>query len=272
MSPQALDSTVADVLIHEPAEVYHAQAGKFLSSHLLADFRRCPQLYFRKRSGFIPNADRPAYLLGSAAHSLILEGKQAFQAEFVVGGPINPKTGQPFGPTTKAFAEWAEAQQKSVLTIEQFHLVQQMADSVQRHAEASELLSEGVAEAVVRAMYCGVACQIRMDWFAEHRALNDLKTADNLDYFEADARRYGYCHQLAFYVAVLRERIGLRMPANFIVVEKREPFRCGVWRLTDDVLNQATRENEAAIRRLRQCEAAGQWPTGYEQPRFFDSL
>lgn len=272
MSQQVLEQAPSDVLLHEPAEVYHAKRGEYLSSHLLGDFRRCPQLYFRKRCGLLPSEDRPAYLLGRAAHALILEGKEVFQAAFAVGGPINPKTGQPFGATTKAFADWAEAQQKDVLTTEQYALVQQMADSVQRHEVARDLLSDGVGEGVVRSEYCGVPCQIRIDWFAPHRAICDLKTVDSIDYFEADARRYGYCHQLAFYVAVLRQRIGLRMPAFFIAIEKREPFRTGVWRIADEVLQHATRENEAAIRRLRECAASGHWPTGYEDQRFFDYL
>lgn len=272
MSQQILESAPPKILLHEPADVYHAMRGDYLTSHLLGDFRRCPQLYFRKRCGLIPDEDRPAYLLGRAAHALILEGTEAFQAAFAVGGPLNPRTGQPFGPTTKAFADWAAAQQKSVLTTEQYALVQQTADSVQRHEVARDLLSDGVAEGVVRGEYCGVPCQIRLDWFAPHRAICDLKTVDTIDYFEADARRYGYCHQLAFYVGVLRQRIGIRMPAFFIAVEKREPFRTGVWRVADEVLEHAARENEAAIRRLRECQASGDWPTGYEEQRLFDYL
>lgn len=269
---QLLQRAPADVLIREPSEVYHAKAGEYLSSHLLADFRRCPQLYFRKRCGLVPNEDRPAYLLGRAAHALVLEGKEAFQDGFAVGGPINPKTGQPFGSTTKAFAEWVASQHKEVLTAEQYSLIERMADSVERHKIASELLAVGVAEGVLRTEYCAVPCQIRIDWFAAQRAVCDLKTVDNLDYFEADARRYSYCHQLAFYVAVLREVIGKNMPAFFIAVEKREPFRTGVWRVDEEVLLAAMRENEAAIRRLRQCEASGEWPTGYEEQRVFDYL
>ena len=33
-----VDEETADVLLQEPAEVYHAKAGAYLSSHLLADF------------------------------------------------------------------------------------------------------------------------------------------------------------------------------------------------------------------------------------------
>lgn len=266
------NSTLLDVLIDEPAEVYHAQAGEYLSSHLLSDFRKSPLLYHRKRCGLVPDEDRPAYLVGRAAHTVILEGPDAFQRAFAVGGPINPKTGLPYGSSTKAWAEWAAAHGKDVVTNGQYDLVMHMANSVKLHALAQDLLADGVAEAVVRAEYCDVPCQIRMDWFAPHRALCDLKTVDNLDYFEADARRYGYCHQVAFYIAVLAQRIGIRMPAFFIAVEKREPYRCGVWRVTDDVLDHAIRENEAAIRRLCECRARDAWPTGYEDQRFFDYL
>ncbi|NLF17831.1 MAG: hypothetical protein GX595_11330, partial [Lentisphaerae bacterium] len=94
-------------LIAERAEVYHARAGDFLSSHLLADFRRCPELFHRKQLGLIPDEDSPAYALGRAAHTLILEGPEAFAAEYAVGGPVNPRTGLPFGRATKAFQEWA---------------------------------------------------------------------------------------------------------------------------------------------------------------------
>jgi hypothetical protein len=66
-----------------------------------------------------------------------------------------------------------------------------MADGVRANGLAVDLLSEGVPEGVVRAEYCGVPCQSRMDWFDPHRGIADLKTCDDLMWFEADARRYG---------------------------------------------------------------------------------
>ena len=257
-------------LIHEPADIYHAQASEYLSSHWLADFRRCPKLYFQRKSGLIKDEDRPAYLLGRAVHTLALEGPTRFAAEFAVGGPINEKTGQPYGVATKAFAEWAAQQAKSVLTTEQAALVQIMADNVRAHELASSLLADGVPEGVVRAEYRGLPCQIRMDWFDPHQGIVDLKTCDDLTWFEADARRYGYGHQLAFYRAVLAQVIGVAMPVFLIAVEKKEPYRCGVWRVTDNTLAAAQQENEAAIERLKRCRESNVWPTGYEEYRFFD--
>ena len=42
-------------IVDIPADEYHAdaQAGRFLSSHLLGDFRSCPQLYRKKLYGEI---------------------------------------------------------------------------------------------------------------------------------------------------------------------------------------------------------------------------
>jgi len=145
-----------------------------------------------------------------------------------------------------------------------------MASGVAMNSEAVDLLLYGRAEGVVRAEYCGVPCQARFDWIHPHRGLIDLKTADHLDYFEADARRFQYAHQMAFYRALIEEVIGQRVPVYLIGVEKKEPFRCGVWRLSDDTLAIAQRENEAAVRRLVACRKRDEWPTGYEEVRILD--
>ena len=78
------------VLTHESEDVYHAKAGEFLSSHMLADFRKSPLLYYKRRLGLIDDIDRPAYLVGRGGHVRILEGREKYQQQFAVGGPINP--------------------------------------------------------------------------------------------------------------------------------------------------------------------------------------
>ena len=171
-------------LIREPADVYHAQAGKYLSSHQLAEFRRNPLLFHKKELGLVKDEDRPAYLLGRAAHALILEGREAYEREYAFGGPVNPKTGEPFGSRTKAFQEWAEAQGKPVLDDEQAALIENLNAAVHAHEHAAALLADGVAEGVVRADYCGVPCQARLDWLNPERGIVDLKTCDNLDWLQ----------------------------------------------------------------------------------------
>jgi len=59
-------------------------------------------------------------------------------------------------------------------------------------------------------------------------------------------------------------------PVHVIAVEKKPPYRCGVWRMSAQTLAVARRENEAAIARLGECESRNLWPTGYEEVRAFD--
>jgi hypothetical protein len=256
-----------DFIISEPAEEYHANRSKFLSSHALADFRKCPEFFRKKESGEIQDVDRPAYVIGRAAHTLTLEGIDKFNAEYTVGEPVNPQTGKAYGKSTQAYQSWLDSQNKPVISPSDFNFLKRLQTAVWLHNGAAEMLQEGVAEGVVRTSYCGVPCQIRMDFFNTQFGIIDLKTCDALDYFESDARRYHYIHQAAFYRAVLREVSQNSYPFHLIAVEKQEPFRCGVWRVCGDALEQAESENKAAIGRLTQCRLNNLWPTGYEETR-----
>jgi len=261
-----------DFLVREPAETYHARSKDFLTSHQLADFCKCPLLYQQKKLGLVSEPEGSSFLVGRAAHVGILEGRERFMAEFAIGGPINPRTGQPFGQGTKVWTEWAEAQARPVLTNEQHDLVCELAASVRAHTAAMELLHAGVAEGVVRVEYMGIPCQVRLDWVSPEHGLIDLKTCDDLTWFEPDARRFGYVFQLAFYRAMIQLAAGELLPVHLIAVEKKPPFRCGVWRVEPEILSHAQRANEAAIRRLLTCQRDDHWPTGYEDVRVFDQL
>lgn len=265
---------LARMLIREPADVYHARRGECLTSHRLAEFRSCPLLFRRKELGLVPDRDSHAFLVGRAAHTLILEGRERYEAEYTVGGPINPKTGQPYGSNTKAFAEWAEKRGKPVLADADAATVEQMASSVRQHMFARELLAEGVAEGVVRGRMRGVLCQARFDWInpKDGRGIVDLKTADSLDSFEWHVEAFKYLHQLAFYRSLFEQASGFVLPVHIIAVEKREPFRCGVWQIAPRCLDAAQAENDRAIEELIRCREIGRWPTGFESLRLYDRL
>lgn len=261
------------LLEREPEAEYHAKAGQYLSSHLLADFRKSPYLYDKRVRGCITEKTLAAFVTGRAAHVRILEGQAEYHRRFAIGGPINKQTNKPFGADTKAFREWAEKEGKPGIHYEDAELIENLAEGVSMNSQAIEFLSDGVAEGVVRAEYCSLPCQSRLDWVHSRYGIMDLKTTDNVDYFQPDGRRYGYAYQMAFYRAMLAQVLGgTLVPVYLIAVEKKEPYRCGVWRMCPDVLAQAQKENEAAIGRLKACRKKGLWPTGYEEIRVFDSL
>ena len=251
-----------------PADEYHAasRSGQYMSSHLLADFHESPELYRRKTSGEIAETESPALALGRAAHCLILEGRAAFDGQFLVAdGPTNPKTNEPYGKATKAYAEWLAAQTREIVSPKDFGFIVKLQKSVWTHPTASALLDDGISEATIRAECCNVPCQIRMDWFSPEHGIVDLKTCDSLKWFEADCKRFGYLFQMAFYRAVLREATGENVSVRLIAVEKNEPFSTGVWEIAGEV-------NKAALARYRKCLYTGHWPTGYEDTRIISSL
>lgn len=90
-----------DIFITEPAEVYHAKAGQYLSSHQLIDFMKCPLLHHKKRMGIIQDQETTSFLVGRAAHVRILEGRAEYESQFAMGGPINP-TSKRKNPTAVA--------------------------------------------------------------------------------------------------------------------------------------------------------------------------
>jgi len=261
-------------LIQEPPDVYHARAGEYLSSHSLREFRECPARFRKRELGLIPGKDSEAFAVGRAAHVLILEGRDRFETEFAVGGPINPKTGQPYGSTTKAFSEWAERLGKPAIDDGQAAVIGEMDASVRAHPIAAELLADGVPERVVRCDYGGQRCQGRVDWInpASGIGIVDLKTCDSVSWFEGDIRAYGYVHQLAFYRALLAQVWGVELPVHIVAVEKREPNRTGVWLIEPRILAEAQRENEQAMDELSQCRRTGIWPTRFESLRRVDRL
>jgi len=255
-------------LIEEPLEHYEANRAVYMTSHQLADFRRSPLLWHMKHTGEIPDEDRPAFALGRALHVLVLEGEEWFNARYLVSdGPVNPRTRAPFGKTTKAYREWLEGQTCEVVSAADYDLLTTLREGVFRNAIARRLLAHGVPERVARAMYCEVPCQARLDWYNAAEGIVDLKTCDDLTWFEADARRYGYIHQMAFYRALVERVLGEVSPVHIIAVEKKAPYRCGVWEVPADALGVAQQENEEALAFFRECRQADCWPTGYEEQR-----
>lgn len=258
-----------------PFDVYleDAYQGLYLTSHFLSDFRLCPLLYRQKLNGEVIIDDTAAFQIGRATHALVLGGQDAFDEEYLVSaGPINLKTGEPFGKLTKAYKDWAATQTKKIILTNEFDFMSKLQEAVWEHPKAAELLDGCVCEGVVRTEYLGENVQIRMDAFNPNlKAIIDLKTCDNLDFFTNDCFKYGYAEQMAFYRDVFKAASGgIDTTAWLIAVEKRIPYRCGVWQVSDEMLAQAGKANECAIEELKSCREQDIWPTRYEETRVLD--
>lgn len=277
-------NTKPSYLLDIPAEEYHdaTKRNEYTTSHRLHLFRRCPALYHKHITGEIVEADTAAFILGRATHTLVVEGAEKFEREYLVSdGPTNPKTGKPYGSTTKAFLDWAADQPLPVISGADHEVMLKMANAVRAHEMAASLLSRGFAEQTVRTTWNGENVQARFDWYdPERNLLVDLKTCADLDRFTYDVRDFGYVPQLSFYKRCLELAAGWddgKAPTEFtawlIAVEKREPYRVGVFQVCAATLDDGNFAgpgakygvgNDPLIAELQACRRDDIWPTRFE--------
>lgn len=262
----------------EKEDAYHflSQTGERMSSGMLKKFRDCPAAYHAAVTGQSKDKDSNAYRFGRAVHKICLEGIPAFNKSFRIGGPVNPKTGRCFGVDSQAYAAWLDENaldRNRVITEEEGDVLVAMANATARHPLAAAILDYGWPELVVRADLHGVPCQVRLDWLTHDEAggwlLVDLKTTEDITFFQSDAYRYGYPHQFAFYRDVCQAATGKPFAVSVLAVEKKEPFRVGVWTIPPEVLDLHSEKNKAALEWFKRCQLADEWPTGYEEIRDF---
>lgn len=251
-----------------PFEQYLANPHNLLSSHRVGAYMESPAKYRMLINGELPDKNTDAMLIGHSSHCLVLEGLSEYQNEYMVGGPVNPKTGRPYGNETKAFKEWASQQTKTVLTPAIAELNENIFESVQSHDHATGLLGEGVAEHVIYAELDGMQCQSRLDWYNPSFGIIDFKTCNELQWFEYEAtKKWNYIRQLAFYRMMVRKATGKTERCWLIATEKQAPFATGVWEIDADSLNQAEEELHNALIKLAQDTKLDTFDTGYEEVR-----
>ena len=250
-------------LIKEPFATYLERGKTTLRSHPLALFRKSPFQYKAEQDGVSHVVDSKPLSFGRATHSLILEGAPALWADYT----RVPEELRTMNKNKKEYQTWKKEQTKFVLSEEEWIALQHMQSNVSAHESASGLLTGGLAERTVTAEYCGRKCQIRIDYFNNH--IVDLKSCRDLDWFEYDARKFEYGHQLAFYRSVYSAACQDEFPpyVYIIAVESVAPYRVGVFKLDDDWLALGCKENERAIKKIDECEDFEFWPTGFEKMR-----
>lgn len=234
----------------EPQHEYHRQRGLYLTSHLLIEAFRSPAEFIQNFRE--PRTDTTSLYFGRAAHVWLLEGETVFRQQYVVGGPVNPKTGKTFGTTSKTFKEWAGTQLLPAVTPEELALIQRMAQSVKRHRVAQQLLASGKPELTGRGEIEGVPCQVRLDWLTPCNRIVDYKTTSSLATFAVDCEQYGYLIQQAFYRQVTRELTGEPCECYLLIAEKTDEAPSVVWQLDDALLDEQEEKNRAKIVEVRE--------------------
>jgi len=197
----------------------------------------------------------PAFDLGTAAHSLILEGDESG----VVVIDVDSKRGKAWTEP----ADKAEAEGKIALTSKEWAQVKGMRDSVMAHEEASKLFTGHKAEQSVFWDEDGLPLKCRPDAW-QPSLLIDLKTTLSADpnEFGKTAHNFGYHQSAAHYIDGVKAATGEELPFKFVLIEKTAPYLVSVVSLDPEAIIYGRQLNDRAKRIYRECIESGNWP-GY---------
>ena len=196
-----------------------------------------------------------AFTLGTAAHSLILEGDTS--------GIVVVEADNWLTKDAKAAKAAALAEGKQPLLTKEMAQMRAMHDAVMGHPDARGLLTGHKAEQSVFWDEDGLMLKCRPDAW-QPGMLVDLKTAASADpnEFGKTAHNFGYHQSAAHYIDGVKAATGEDLPFHFVLVEKTAPYLVSVVELDWEAIDIGRGLNDRAKRIYRECVESGNWP-GY---------
>lgn len=262
-------------IIGEPNEEYHA--APCISTSKLKVFRKSPFLYHgRFITKSIPSPEAtPALLFGSAADTLIIEGKEVFEREYYVI-PEGVGNQSKADKELRAMLAASNPGKKSV-TFKEMGKLTRMAENVAAHPFAAPMLAACQPQITWRLKRGIFHVQARTDgWAEEGCALTDgmpfifdLKTIPELPDDEPDiiARQisdFWYHGQEWLYRNIISAVMGYKddyEPRMFFgFVEKDEPFGVQVVELDEVGHGIGFRQVKDTFEKLKDCHLHNRWP------------
>ena len=208
-------------------------------------------------------SDTPAFRLGSAAHSILLE-PHLFQDTYARGPDGDRRT--------KAVREeWKEKEESFganyVLTPAQWDAVHHIEQAVGDHTAASRLLyapGESEVTLIWDDAETGVRCKARIDRlpFDKQMGIGDLKTTKDASpkAFAKSLWAYGYHRQAAHYLNGLAVLDTPRRFFTFAAVEKEPPFGVAVYQIDDGSIDAGAHQIRSLLQIYARCQESGVWP------------
>lgn len=206
-----------------PDTEYHADPAIGSTTAKLA--LKSLRLFRDHQLGMSRVEDKAHFRVGRLLHMQRLEPDR-FADLHLAKGPVNEKTGKPYGRDTKAFADWQAANPDKTVLDPWFHLALERCPP-----EICDLFEGGVAESSVFVddPATGLRIKCRPDYLRD-RTIIDFKTCQDIDRVERDISRFGYWFSAAWYRHVVAIETEKAHRHRFVFLEKNAPFR---WRIVD---------------------------------------
>ena len=248
-----------------PEDEYHGIAGHYGMSSLLDFETKGPRAFRDLHHEPVEQDDsKPsdALRLGRAYHCYILEGEEAFEDRFMVGGPKGDD-GKPLAPQSKAYREWKANIGGNYVTDAEMGLITRMYDAVMNDPTSGPLLDDTmIPEVSLREARMGWTLQARMDGLTS-RHIIELKGCADINRFHFDFKTFGYDRKAAAYID-LANRAGLKQEYIIIAVEKTAFPRVACFRVGSSTLMRCTALNNELFRNVTHCIQTDDWPVVLE--------
>lgn len=216
----------------------------------------CPARYLWHCQTRTP--ETPAMLQGRLIHTAVFEPDRLLTEYSVWDGDRR-------GKDYAAFLEQATEQGRSVIKRDDWTECCAVRDAVRNHLSIMPLLDDGAAEVGMEWTNpdTGLRCKGRADWVGDGFIL-DLKTTGygiSPRAFSNHCWNMGYFMQAAMYQEAYTVLHGGEIPRmGIIAAESRPPYMVRLYWLSPAGLIAGWDEFVAALRTVRDCAAAGQWP------------
>lgn len=226
----------------------------------------------------------PAMKMGTALHSLVLDGKKAFSSLYFdrkkEGKDLTvlemkealDKKGVKYKSSSKKpeleallYPDGKPIDRRTGLAEAEFADVLGMAESLGRLQWYAGTDADYIKrnEVSIYLDYLGVPLKTRLDSvLVDEGIVLDLKTTDSADpeLFTKKVIGLGYDFQAAAYTVAAEQAYGKPFKFLFAAVERKAPYTVAVYEADEFMQAEGRRKLDEALRLYKECEASGEWP------------
>ena len=227
----------------------------------------------------VPSPDKPAFRIGSAAHTLLLEPEKVAREIAVIPAAMLSASGSTGTSAAREFIADAIYNGQTPIKPSEWLEIQQMRNALAAHPHARRALTKGKPEVslIMRDAATQIYLKSRPDFMPDTSGhyIVDYKTTADLSKWERSAcldLRYDIQGALMLWAA--QEVAGIEPKGIlYLVQEKKAPYTVGMLAFSIDnirtraLLDCARLDLRQAIETFQFCLNSGQWPDGWEQPR-----
>ena len=240
---------------HNLTHYNYYQDTEYVSNSMLSNLTGKSPEYFRFAMDN-PQPTTPAMRFGSAIHMNVLQPEE-FNKNYAISPKFDKRTKQ-----GKAdYAEFVKKNTfKTVISEQDFELMEQMTSKLMRDSDAKALLSKGLKEHIIawENEEYNVKCRGMLDIYRKDDGIIiDLKTTQDSSYygFASSVRKFKYYKQAAFYL----DAVGAQ-EFYIVAIEKNPPFSINIIQIGDELLDKGRELYNRDLEVYKYCTDNDYWP------------